>query len=509
MPGRWSAAGFAVVLLAACDASPEAPPAPALGSAASEVINGQTTSDFPAVGNLLARYPDGGDWPACTATLIGCRTVVTAAHCFCLWPETGPDCAQDGLPRELYLPHGGLYQVESVALHPGYVWDGSTLIHDLAVLTLAEPAWGIEPMPLQETELATGADAVFLGYGRTIPDGGDYGIKRTGEPTIGACPPEDRDDLQLCWKGPSILCYGDSGGPLLADDGGGWQLAGVNSWHHWTEEEGTCGGWSVDAKIAAHLDWLRTVAGADLGVACDAAGRVGDALVESHEGALPSVGDQHVIEIEVPPGSSEVRVTANASLDPSDANIDVFLRRGAVPDTITNEFDCGDRVGRYSSACSVESPASGTYHAMVEARGPVALYQMTVTVLPGAPIAEPDAYELVDAIEVDAAGGVLANDSAGTSPTIRAELVRAPEHGELQLADDGSFTYVAAEGFVGSQSFRYQVTDGRFHSDEVEVELVVKAPADEGGCQLGGRQSGGAGILLLGLALAAVRRSRV
>ena len=72
---------------------------------------------------------------------------------------------------------------------------------------------------------------------------------------------------------------------------------------------------------------------------------------------------------------------------------------------------------------------------------------------------------------------VLANDTdpnAGT--TLTASLVSNPSNGKLLLNRDGSFLYAPNPGFVGTDSFTYQASDGRFSSNVATVTLTVAPP---------------------------------
>lgn len=90
------------------------------------------------------------------------------------------------------------------------------------------------------------------------------------------------------------------------------------------------------------------------------------------------------------------------------------------------------------------------------------------------PIARSEVYVSgPDGITVDAAMGVLANDS----PTgLTASIVTDPVHGIMVLAADGSLTYTPAPGYVGADPFGYRATtaDGLF-VDEIQSAIWVEA----------------------------------
>ncbi|MEM9660357.1 MAG: thioredoxin domain-containing protein, partial [Planctomycetota bacterium] len=68
---------------------------------------------------------------------------------------------------------------------------------------------------------------------------------------------------------------------------------------------------------------------------------------------------------------------------------------------------------------------------------------------------------------------MLANDSDVESDSLAAVLIQAPSSGTLTLNNDGSFEYTPDPGFVGSDSFTYQASDGELNSNTVAVALTV------------------------------------
>jgi hypothetical protein len=79
------------------------------------------------------------------------------------------------------------------------------------------------------------------------------------------------------------------------------------------------------------------------------------------------------------------------------------------------------------------------------------------------PAAANDAYQtpVFQTLEVDAASGVLANDSDPEGAPLTAALVSGPTSGIVDLRPDGSFTYHPGAAFPGTQdSFTYEVSDG-------------------------------------------------
>lgn len=72
---------------------------------------------------------------------------------------------------------------------------------------------------------------------------------------------------------------------------------------------------------------------------------------------------------------------------------------------------------------------------------------------------------------------VLSNDFDPQGQSLTARLVRAPEHGRITFADDGTFVYLPDAGFEGVDSFLYVAADSALESLPGEVRLEVAAGA--------------------------------
>jgi hypothetical protein len=71
---------------------------------------------------------------------------------------------------------------------------------------------------------------------------------------------------------------------------------------------------------------------------------------------------------------------------------------------------------------------------------------------------------------VDAASGVLSNDSGSG---LTAAVATGPSHGSLVLGRDGSFRYVPADGFSGTDTFTYTATDAAGASTTSTATITV------------------------------------
>ncbi len=92
-----------------------------------------------------------------------------------------------------------------------------------------------------------------------------------------------------------------------------------------------------------------------------------------------------------------------------------------------------------------------------------------------APVAREDVYRIRhdDTLTISADGGVLANDTDSPLQIVTAAVETQPSHGSITLAGDGSFVYVPASGFSGTDSFSYRASDGYSSSDGTKVTLYV------------------------------------
>jgi VCBS repeat-containing protein len=113
---------------------------------------------------------------------------------------------------------------------------------------------------------------------------------------------------------------------------------------------------------------------------------------------------------------------------------------------------------------------------------------VTITVVAGgggniAPVAVDDTYAGSEdtQLDVNAANGVLANDTDAEAGPLTAVLSDSVNDGALTLRADGSFSYTPPPGFVGTDQFRYRARDGSGAMSaratvRVEVNATNEAP---------------------------------
>lgn len=209
---KWTVLVFLLALLSACSHLPQGSKigitlelAKAWRKANEKVlINGNPVdrSKYPHVIRIFA----GGS--SCTASVVGPRTILTAAH-----------CADDGQTIQFQTVSGKKYSAK-ISLHPDYPKKDV----DLA-LAVTSVDIDVKPNPVRLDRFEKkGMEVDLIGYGCVKPGGGggNDGVLRAGKSKVAA---GQEYDLVLKTEGGAALCYGDSGGPVFYE---GKQIA-VNS----------------------------------------------------------------------------------------------------------------------------------------------------------------------------------------------------------------------------------------------------------------------------------------
>src|SRR5207249_3883481 len=109
----------------------------------------------------------------------------------------------------------------------------------------------------------------------------------------------------------------------------------------------------------------------------------------------------------------------------------------------------------------------------------IATVSITITAVNDAPVAVKDRETRAEDTTLDvAASGVLANDSDVDGDSLSAVLVSQPTHGSLTLNSNGSFSYVPAANYNGTDSFTYKANDGQADSGIATVNITITAVND-------------------------------
>lgn len=352
-----------------------------------KIVNGVLTSDYPSVG-LFVNGQLG-----CTATLIGCGTALTAAHCICLDVAankllSGADCIKRSdllspTNKFVYFHQAGIVQVGSVTVHPNFLFGSQS---DVAILHLQTPVAGISPSAINTTaKPSLGTAAAIVGYGVSEDVNSGAGIKRSGAVTVSSCSVSGVNpanhvcanfvDPQGIAGTNSGTCHGDSGGPLFV----GGTIVGTTSGGD--NPDPNCGTpnhlffddvYHDRAFLQANAPDLGTAAcGGLLG-----AGSPGTA-VATITGDLFPAHPSEVVPIRVPAGA--VRLRAGLTADNFGSNdYNLYLKQGTPP--TTTSFDCKSDGRGTLAFCDVANPAPGPWYALVNGiAGPGGAYQLVTT----------------------------------------------------------------------------------------------------------------------------------
>jgi hypothetical protein len=99
---------------------------------------------------------------------------------------------------------------------------------------------------------------------------------------------------------------------------------------------------------------------------------------------------------------------------------------------------------------------------------------VAITVTNVAPVGHNDSYSMKQGAKLDVPRpGVLGNDDDADGDRLTAKLVNGPDHGNLDLHEQGEFDYEPAKSFAGTDVFTYRVLDGADQSAVIRVVIDV------------------------------------
>jgi secreted trypsin-like serine protease len=216
----------------------------------SPIIGGKIDRSHEAVGlvgQTASSRSRSVNW-GCTGTLVGPRTVLTAAHCV-----TTASNRKLTASRMRFATASGVTSVSRIQIPTTYRPGSSDSWDDIALLILSKPA---QETPIATADSAPRVDksAEVVGFGVTMataPHEGDgAGTRRYATIRI-----EQVSDRELIYDSSKKgACYGDSGGPILQDLGSGHVVIGVTS-------RGTatlCDDLDIATRVDAFRDWIKS-----------------------------------------------------------------------------------------------------------------------------------------------------------------------------------------------------------------------------------------------------------
>ncbi|MFO0902889.1 MAG: Ig-like domain-containing protein [Pirellulales bacterium] len=194
--------------------------------------------------------------------------------------------------------------------------------------------------------------------------------------------------------------------------------------------------------------------------------------IQAANSAPTAAGDSYTTTKNTPLAIAAPGVLSNDS-DADNDSLQAFLLTGPTNGAVVLNPDGSFT---YTPATDYTGPDSFTYVASDGAlSSDVTTVTLSVNAPNTAPVAAPDAYAAFSdtPLTINAATGVLANDTDANGDPLTAVLSISPTHGTLTLNSDGSFTYTPAAGYVGADSFSYVANDGAAISNLVQVSLTV------------------------------------
>lgn len=226
-----------------------------------------TDKDSASVAMVVSEYEDKKDGKTeihmdiCTATLIGPKTLLTAAHCI----KTGLDKTFVIFYTALSCESGfdgtkNSQRVSKISVHEDYVPSKSDKggSNDIALITLQEPA----PLNYPVYKIANPTDIkdsklYFYGYGVIGSNAGGSGIlRKTSFSKEEFFVEIENKKIRVNQDHGTGICFGDSGGPSFVNIEGEAQILGVTSFVSGPDTD-RCSQTSTLTLAYSYKEWIQ------------------------------------------------------------------------------------------------------------------------------------------------------------------------------------------------------------------------------------------------------------
>lgn len=271
------------------------------------IVNGRAEAGYPSVGRM-----SNASGQLCTVSMIGHRTVLTAAHCV------------EGTTNPTVTLGDSTFAVATVHRHPQYTDQcvDSICYNDIAVLRLSETP-NITPIPISSAAPTFKDSITLVGYGSSGIDD-TTGLARTdyAKRSVTAVFAWTSGDGSMTFWSASrggIVCHGDSGGPSFASIGGTQVQVGIHS--RLGLKVGLFGmspcaaNYALDQRVDTQVEWIKKVSDGDVFVDATKPEPPADASADPETGNTPEPSGHAWVSTDGQPASSgtlKVSITAPA-----------------------------------------------------------------------------------------------------------------------------------------------------------------------------------------------------